>query len=487
MQYLAKVYCLPGLALLLVAVLGAEPARAQTAAELERPTALDPTVLSPNLKPVELQPPTRSQAPSRPEPTHPPGTAPSSSRPAQASEQPQPADVTGGPGSTNRGGPTAAPPTGPIDSTAVPLQRSGSLMNQGSVPSAPAVSGKQREALKPLRQVLLSAPDMAQAEAQRRKLASVGVRIVYRKRLTGLGAVLSVFQVPEGLDQQQFADQLRGEFPDTTVETNQRYRLMGQPSQADVKHYGQRMLGLTIPSSCTASIQLAMLDSGVNALIPPLNGRSIRFTDVTGAKKLPRNHGTAIATLLISSDPAFPGLLPKASLEAIGVFAVDSNGEPETRTDWVLLGLDHLAQLQPAPQAVNMSFGGNYSAYIKSAIDFLAPRMLFVAAAGNAGTEDKVYPAAYDNVIAVGAVDARQRRSRSSNFGAHVRLYAPGEDIWVSGADSRGFFASGSSYATPFATAALAVLRQRGMDLNHYIAGLGSARLVDYRPLCDDN
>lgn len=467
------------LALALTPALWSGMAQAQSATELERPAALDPAVLNPRPAPLERQIPTRLQLPGPTDSSIPPDTPPTS-QPASTPAL----DADGNPLSADRNSAPAAAPAAPATPTAAPLSRGGSLLGQSGTPSAPTVGGRQRETVQPLRQVLLSAADMAEAEAQRRKLAGVGVRIVSRKRLPGLGVVLSVFAVPDSLAPETFAEQLRGEFPNAAAEANQRYRLMGQPTQTDVKYYGQHMVGLKVPSSCNAPVRLAMLDSGVNTLIPPLQGRAIQVTNVTGATSLPQTHGTAIATLLLSSDAAFPGLLPRASLEAVAVFATDSNDEPETRTDWILQGLDHLAGLESAPQVVNMSFGGSYSAFIKSAIDVLAPRMLFIAAAGNAGTDDKVYPAAYDKVIAVGAVDARQRRSRHSNFGKHVQLYAPGEDIWVSDADNRGFFASGSSYAAPFATAALALLRQSGIDPDHYLASLGANRLVDFRTLC---
>lgn len=458
------------LVLAIAPVLLPDPVRAQVAGTADSSEESVPPVSPLRVKSIDVAQPPRTTSPNPSSAV--PGTPPTAGPQAGATEE------------AGRNAPVVAP-AAPAGQAAVPLQRSGSLIDRGAVPSAPTAGQRQPTALKPLRQILLSATSLQQAELQRRAMTDLGASIVSRKQLSALGIVLSVFRLPAAADEDAFAEQVRKTLPDAQAESNQRYRLMAQSdARYDARHYAQDMVGLTVPSSCTAPIRLAMLDSGVNTAIAPLQGRAIHFTDVTGAKSLPQQHGTAIASLLLSADPDLPGLVPAASLEAVGIFAVDDNGDPETRTDWVLRGLNHLAGLQPAPLAVNMSFGGNYSALLRAATDTLSGHMLLVAAAGNTGTDEKLYPAAFDTVIAVGAVDANRRRSRYSNFGDHVALYAPGEDIWVSDSRGRGYFASGSSYATPFATAALALLRHRRMDLGNYLKQHKNQQVIDYKGLC---
>jgi subtilisin family serine protease len=92
-----------------------------------------------------------------------------------------------------------------------------------------------------------------------------------------------------------------------------------------------------------------------------------------------------------------------------------------------------------------------------------------VAAAGNKGDQDKYYPSALPGVIAVGSLDARNRRSHFSSFGEHLCVSAPGEQIF--GLDRGGYRAnSGTSFASPFVAgvAALVVTRSRrlGMSLD---------------------
>lgn len=82
---------------------------------------------------------------------------------------------------------------------------------------------------------------------------------------------------------------------------------------------------------------------------------------------------------------------------------------------------------------------------------------IMVAASGNSGMEEEYYPAAHEGVIAVGAVDKTGRPCSFSTRGSHVALSGPGEGI-VS-ANLHGYAkASGTSFATPYATATAALL-----------------------------
>jgi subtilisin family serine protease len=100
---------------------------------------------------------------------------------------------------------------------------------------------------------------------------------------------------------------------------------------------------------------------------------------------------------------------------------------------------------------------------------------VLVAAAGNSGAEERFYPAAHPDVIAVASVDGSGRRSRFSTFGEHLALCAPGENIVSAG--RRGYqMSSGTSFAAPFVAgaAALLVARARAAGVN-----LGGARVRD--------
>jgi serine protease len=81
---------------------------------------------------------------------------------------------------------------------------------------------------------------------------------------------------------------------------------------------------------------------------------------------------------------------------------------------------------------VNISFGGSAAcnAAYQEAIDELRTAgVLVVASAGNDGVGEVDFPAAFENVIAVGAVGPGKERAFYSNFGSALDLVAPGGDF----------------------------------------------------------
>jgi subtilisin family serine protease len=83
-----------------------------------------------------------------------------------------------------------------------------------------------------------------------------------------------------------------------------------------------------------------------------------------------------------------------------------------------------------------------------------------IAAAGNLGPDGPPrYPAAYAEVIAVTAVDLLGQTYEHANRGPYIDVAAPGVHIWSAGASGHGKFFDGTSFATPFVTAEVALLR----------------------------
>jgi subtilisin family serine protease len=83
--------------------------------------------------------------------------------------------------------------------------------------------------------------------------------------------------------------------------------------------------------------------------------------------------------------------------------------------------------------------------------------MRVVAAAGNDGTTRPVFPAALTGVVAVTAVDVRRRHWPRANSGEYVAIAAPGVDVWTIDGIGRGYYATGTSFAAIFVSAALAL------------------------------
>ncbi len=115
--------------------------------------------------------------------------------------------------------------------------------------------------------------------------------------------------------------------------------------------------------------------------------------------------------------------------------------------------------------ATNNSWGGGgFSQTLLDAITRAnAQDILFVAAAGNSGTDNDAtasYPSGYDvpNVIAVAAIDRNGGLASFSQYGATtVDLGAPGVGVWSTTAPGTYESYNGTSMATPHVTGAAAL------------------------------
>jgi subtilisin family serine protease len=119
---------------------------------------------------------------------------------------------------------------------------------------------------------------------------------------------------------------------------------------------------------------------------------------------------------------------------------------------------------------INASFGFADSAALSNAVSTLRDAgVMVVAACGNSSTNVDVtptFPACYhfDNVVSVAYTTRNDTLAAPSNFGlTNVHLAAPGENITSTfpATDSFYFSNSGSSFAAPYVSGALALVLAR--------------------------
>ncbi len=181
-------------------------------------------------------------------------------------------------------------------------------------------------------------------------------------------------------------------------------------------------------------------------------------------------HGTHVAgtvAALGNNGVGVVGLLPSGlvRLHIIKIF--------DDRCSWTFASslIDALNRCRAAgADVVNMSLGGRFASETERAAfdDAFRRGMLTVAAAGNDGSSRRLYPASYDSVISVGAVDETKRIASFSQQNDQVELVAPGVRVLSTVPTGSGYaFFSGTSMATPHVAGVAALVWSQRPDLTN--------------------
>ncbi|MBB6051362.1 S8 family serine peptidase [Armatimonas rosea] len=243
-------------------------------------------------------------------------------------------------------------------------------------------------------------------------------------------------------------------------------------------------VGLSVSRSVrrSSSVTVAVLDTGVEASHPTLSGHlTTGYNAITptaapddsadGSQNQARGHGTMVAGVIAQ-------VAPDARIMPVRVLNADGTGTVFDVVRGLRWAVSHGASV------VNLSFGTpTASRTLQNAIqDARKAGVVVVASAGNAGKEQRDYPAGFSDAIAVAAVDSTDQKSSFSNYGSHVALSAPGTAIrstYIGG----GFATwSGTSFAAPFVSGAAALVRAASPSLPADKVGdalTKSARSVD--------
>ncbi len=184
------------------------------------------------------------------------------------------------------------------------------------------------------------------------------------------------------------------------------------------------------------------------------------FVESSNAR--PTAHGTSIASVLVGGERNHKGLLPNARLVAASVFYQGDSGATGATTSALVAALDWMSA--EGVQVVNMSLAGPPNQVLGAMIDALSKRgMIVVAAVGNDGPSARpLYPAAFDPVVAVTAVDKQKRIYRWANQGPQVDFAAWGVSTPVARVKGGYGEESGTSFAAPVVAAAIAEQLARG-------------------------
>ena len=214
------------------------------------------------------------------------------------------------------------------------------------------------------------------------------------------------------------------------------------------------------------AVVIAVIDTGVRPDEPDLEGRLTPGYDFVDDDAVPNDeagHGTIVATTIVANRSdgfGVAGVCPSCRVMPVRVLGADGFGSFSDVALGIIYAVDHGAAI------INLSLGASTGSQVEAdAIAYaLAHDVLVVAAAGNEGTTARFYPAAYDGVVSVGAVDYVDRRMSWSTYGAWVAIVAPGcvqgRTIDVGGVAHFGSVC-GTSFAAPQVAGVAGLLKSR--------------------------
>jgi hypothetical protein len=297
-------------------------------------------------------------------------------------------------------------------------------------------------------------------------IGRLGFVVLDEQRLGSLGLTLTRLRVPRQMTAPAARTLLASRYPDVLVDLNAVYRPQGQ-LVLPPPDYPAKLIGWgRAPAACGEGVRIGLLDTAVDAETPSLRGAHLVQHSFlpAGATVASTEHGTAIASILVGQHAGGgSGLLPGAELAVAGAFGADADGNPIADVMALIGGLDWLLESQAA--VINMSFAGDANAVVALALrQVTGGRAVVVAAAGNSGpTAPPAFPASEPGVIGVTAVDHRSQPYAAANRGDGVDFAAPGVRVWTPAPSPPGSYHTGTSFAAPFVTAAVAARLAHGM------------------------
>ncbi|KRU17522.1 hypothetical protein AS142_00800 [Bacillus pumilus] len=208
------------------------------------------------------------------------------------------------------------------------------------------------------------------------------------------------------------------------------------------------------------SVRIAIIDSGIDGTHPDLVGKvkkGLNTIGTGGEQEDSLGHGTAVAGIITANDNEIGLVGITQNVELYPVKILDSKGKGSIKNfvkavQWCI---DNKIDV------INASFGlMKDDPSVKKIIDKAIQRnIIIVAAVGNKYGRKMDYPAAYENVFSVTAVDKHKKVAEFSSKG-NYNFAAPGVDIPVLRPHNNYAIESGTSLASAHITGVVSLILQ---------------------------
>ncbi|MCQ2491583.1 MAG: S8 family serine peptidase [Lachnospiraceae bacterium] len=356
------------------------------------------------------------------------------------------------------------------------------------------------------------------------------------------GGAVSVVSIAEDVNLTDAMRDIEAEDGVDYVQKNYTYRLSEISTNDPYVNQQQYLNQTDIPrawsekSADTANVTVAVLDTGINyklserheELLDVKNGGNVLYDYAYNAKTDTLfkddgwdfdtyqdkvycdyvGHGTEVASIIsaqTNNEKGMAGVSYNARILPVNVFERPSRDRNEkniikigdinyypytalAQTKSLITGYHYVLSLAEKLniKVINLSIAGsaaNDQALSEVIDEAYANGILTVAAAGNEGTADKMYPASLNHVISVGAVSTNDTWSTFSQHNSAIDLCAPGEKMIVAKAGVLSYYdnaqlknayysnkqyamCDGTSFSAPVVSAIAAMIYGINKDLS---------------------
>lgn len=216
-----------------------------------------------------------------------------------------------------------------------------------------------------------------------------------------------------------------------------------------------------------SDIAVAVIDTGVCMSHEDLVGRVLDtgydFVDNDDDPEDEMGHGCSVAGIIaanIDNGIGIAGFAPNSAILPVRVLGKNGSGSMADVAAGIVYAADNGADI------INLSLGSMVGSQVtEDAVNHaVAKGVTVIASAGNSGGALPGFPARYENVVAVGAIDPGGARSSFSNKGGDI--WAPGRDVHTIFLDNGYKALNGTSFSAPYVSAMAALLEGMGQALH---------------------
>lgn len=231
-------------------------------------------------------------------------------------------------------------------------------------------------------------------------------------------------------------------------------------------------------------VVVAVIDTGCDFNHEDLRDNMLQGKNFVNPSEPPMDragHGTHVASTIAATNNGLgmAGVAPKTKIMPVKALDDTGSGTLDKVADAIRWSADQNVDF------ITMSLGAPATApMLQKAIEYAASKgCVIFCAAGNSGPGvDVMYPAKYDQCIAIGAIDKNLNRTNFSCSGDSLDFLAPGKDILGCVPGNKYALMSGTSMSNPFAVGCASLLlswnkvnKQYKLDnVNDYISVLSS-------------